>query len=88
MLKEYLNILNAQKIIIWHIIIKSKNLKVIRYSDVNFYSDTNDDRYTSGNIFLLVGGIVSWCNKKQIHVAKITMEAEYNGCSNAAFNAV
>ena len=43
----------------------------------------DDGKCTPGYIFLLRGGAISWCNKKQSCVAKNTMEAEYIACSSA-----
>ena len=58
-----------------------KHLKVIGYSNFDFSGDTDDGKCTSGYIFLLGQGAISWCNKKQSCVAKSTMEAEYIACS-------
>ena len=67
---------------------RSKHLKVIGYSNSNFSGNTNDRKCTSGYVFLLGGGAISWCNKKQSCVAKSTMEAEYIACSSAISEAV
>ena len=41
-----------------------KHLKVIGYSNSNFSSDTDDGKCTSSYVFLLGGGAISWCSKK------------------------
>ena len=63
-----------------------KHLKVIRYSDSDFFGDTDDGKCTSGYVFLLGGEAISWCSKKQSCVTKNTMDAEYTTCSSAIYN--
>ena len=46
-------------------------------------TDTNDRKSTSGYVFMLSGGAVSWCSKKQKCVALSTAEAEYIALSSA-----
>ncbi|XP_058222672.1 secreted RxLR effector protein 161-like [Rhododendron vialii] len=64
------------------------NLEVVGYSDADFSGDVDDDKSTSAYVFLLGGGAISWCSKKQSCVAKSTMEAEYISYSGAASEAV
>ena len=55
------------------------------------YSDAGDmdDRHsTSGNVFSLAGGAVSWSSKKQATFALSTAEAEYVALSGATQEAV
>lgn len=48
-----------------------------------------DDRFsTSGNVFSLAGGAVSWLSKKEATVALSTTEAEYVAPSTATQEAV
>ena len=48
-----------------------------------------DDRHsTSGNVFFLVCGAVSWLSKKQATVALSTTEAEYVALSTATQEAI
>ena len=65
-----------------------KHLKVMGYSDSDFSGDTDDGKCTSGYVFLLRGGAISQCSKKQSCVAKRTMEAEYIACSSVISEAV
>lgn len=57
---------------------------LVGYSDADWAGDQDDRRSTTGNIFLLAGGAVSWLSKKQATVALSTAEAEYIALSQAA----
>lgn len=57
---------------------------LIGFSDADWAGDQDDRRSTTGNIFLLSGGAVSWLSKKQVTVALSTAEAEYIALSQAA----
>uniref|UniRef100_A0A2N9ER04 Integrase catalytic domain-containing protein n=1 Tax=Fagus sylvatica TaxID=28930 RepID=A0A2N9ER04_FAGSY len=48
----------------------------------------NERKSTSGYAFILRGGAVSWCSKKQSCIALSTMESEYVACSAAVQEAV
>ena len=50
--------------------------------------DMDDRRSTTGNVFSLAGGAVSWLSKKQTVVALSTSEAEYVALSVAAQEAM
>lgn len=56
---------------------------LVGYSDADWAGDQDDRRSTTGNIFLLAGGAVSWLSKKQATVALSTAEAEYIALSQA-----
>ncbi len=60
------------------------NLQLQGYTDADWQGDPDDRKSTSGNIFTLAGGAISWCSKKKDSVALPSMEAEYI----AAFEAV
>ena len=60
----------------------------IGYSDADWAGDMDDRHSTSGNLFLMSGGAVSWMSKKQATVALSTAEAEYVALSSAAQEAV
>ena len=53
------------------------------YSDADWAGDRDDRRSTSGHVFLLAKGAVSWYSKKQSVVALSTSEAEYVALSQA-----
>lgn len=58
------------------------------FSDANWASDLDDRKSTSGYIFMLQGGAVSWCCKRQPTVALSTCEAEYMALSAAVQEAM
>ena len=58
------------------------------YSDADWTSDSNDGRSTTGNIFIMNGGPISWLSQKQSIVAQSTAEAEYVAMWSAAKQAV
>ena len=57
---------------------------VTGFSDADWGDDLDDRHLTTGNVFLLAGGAVSWLSKKQAVVALSTSEAEYVTLSLAA----
>lgn len=59
-------------------------LLVEGYSDANWAGDKNSRKSTSGFIFMLNGGPISWCSKKQPTVALSSTEAEYIALTLAA----
>jgi Reverse transcriptase (RNA-dependent DNA polymerase) len=58
------------------------------YVDADWAGDVNDRKSTSGFVFLLSGGAVSWSSKKQPCVALSTTEAEYIAATHALKEAV
>lgn len=50
---------------------------LLAYTDSDYAGDVNDRKSTSGYIFSLSGGAVSWTSKKQPVVTLSTTEAEY-----------
>ncbi|KAL4188208.1 hypothetical protein AMTRI_Chr09g42940 [Amborella trichopoda] len=63
-------------------------LKYFLCTYIQRVTDPNDAKSTSGYVFMLGGGVVSWKPKKQDIVALSTMEAEYVACCLAAKEAV
>lgn len=49
----------------------------VGFTDANFAGDRDDCRSTSGAIFFLHGGPMSWFSKKQPDIAQPTTESEY-----------
>ena len=47
------------------------------YSDANWITGSNDIKSTSGYVFILGGGAVSWNSSKQTCIARSTMESEF-----------
>ena len=56
---------------------------LLAFSDSDFAGDADDRRSTTGNIFILNGGPVSWRSQKQKCVALSTAESEYIAASMA-----
>jgi len=57
--------------------------ELIGYSDADWGSDGDDRHSTTGNLFLMSGGAVSWLSKRQAVVALSSAEAEYIALSSA-----
>ena len=67
---------------------RSGDLIVTGYSDSDFAGCPDDHKSTSGYIFMMAGGAVSWKSNKQSITATSTMEAEYVACYEATREAV
>ena len=52
------------------------------FSDADWTVDPTDRRSTTGYYFLLGSSLISWRNKKQTHVARSNIEAEYRALAN------
>lgn len=59
---------------------------LIGYSDSDFAGDLDTRKSTSGYIFMLNGGPISWSSQKQPFVALSTTEAEFVAGCEAAKN--
>ena len=58
----------------------SDHLELVGYTDADFAGCVDSKKSTSGYIFLLAGGAVSWKSIKQTLTASSTMEAEFVAC--------
>jgi hypothetical protein len=67
---------------------KSENLEVVGYSDSDLAGCVDDKKSTSGYIFTLAGGAISWKSSKQRVTASLTMQAEYAACYEATGQAI
>ena len=67
---------------------KSSNGTLIGYADADWAGDSEDRHSTTGNLFLMAEGPISWLSKKQATVALSTSEAEYVSVSAATQEAV
>jgi len=67
---------------------KSDQLQVIGYSDYDFAGCRDDRKSTSGFIFMMTRGAISWKSVKQTLISTSTMEAEYVACYEATCQAV
>ena len=64
------------------------NLEIVGYTDSDLAGCVDDRKSTSGYIFMLAGGAISWKSKKQTLVASSTMQAEFVACYAASTHAV
>ena len=62
---------------------RSNHLEIVGYSDSDFAGCLDSRRSTSGYIFMLAEGAVSWKSVKQTLIASSTMEAEFIACYEA-----
>ena len=67
---------------------QTNNLKVVGYSDADYVGCVDSLKSTSGYIFMLAGGAVSWRSAKQTLTATSTMEAEFVSCFEATSHGV
>ena len=63
---------------------QSQDGVLIGDSDVDWGGDSDDRHSTTGDLFVMAGGAISWLSKKQAIVALSTAEAEYVALSLAA----
>lgn len=64
------------------------NKEICGYSDSDWASDVDDRKSTTGYIFKLSGGAISWLSKKQQTTALSTAEAEYMAMSTTTQEAI
>ena len=67
---------------------RSDNLEVVGYTDADFAGCVDSRKSTSGYIYTLAGGAISWKSSKQSLVAASTMQAEFVACYEATGQAV
>ena len=63
---------------------KSDSLEIEGYSDADFAGDIDDRKSTSGYVFTLAGGAISWKSSKQSVTASSMMYAEFVACYDAS----
>ena len=63
-------------------------LGICGFVDADLAGDLDQRGSTSGYVFTLFGGVVSWMSKKQFVVALSTIEAEYMATTHASKEAV
>ena len=63
-------------------------IRLVGYTDADWAGHKADRRSTSGFVFSLGSGAISWSSKKQPTVALSSTEAEYRGATMAACEAV
>ena len=62
--------------------------ELVGFSDADWAGDVNDRKSTSGYVFQICGGAISWRSKKQSCVALSTAEAEYMALASATQEAI
>ena len=62
---------------------RSDNLEVLGYLDADFAGCVDTKKSTSGYIFTLTGGAISWKSSKQTVTASSTMQEEFVACYEA-----
>ena len=62
---------------------RSASLTLMGFTDADWAGDRDDRHSTTGNLFMMSGGAVSWLSRKQPVVALSTTEAEYIALSLA-----
>jgi hypothetical protein len=66
------------------ILYKGTEEKVVAYCDADYAGDPDKGRSTSGYLFMMAGGVVSWSSKLQLTVAASTCGKEYIASAFAA----
>ena len=66
----------------------AKNLNIYGFADANWGGCLDSRRSTTGYLFLINNGAVSWTSHRQSTVALSTMEAEYMSLSDASREAI
>jgi hypothetical protein len=67
---------------------KEGNKELLAYTDSDYAGDVDDRKITSGYVFLLSEGAVSWSSKKQPVVTLSTTEAEFVAATSCACQGV
>ncbi|KAL5576981.1 hypothetical protein UlMin_018680 [Ulmus minor] len=67
---------------------RTNNLDIVGFCDANFGGCVDDKKSTTGYIFMMAGGAISWKSVKQTLTVSSTMEAEYVACYQATCNAM
>ncbi|XP_074266262.1 secreted RxLR effector protein 161-like [Silene latifolia] len=67
---------------------RTENLEVVGYSDSDYAGCIDSRKSTSGYVFMLADGAVSWRSVKQTLTATSTMEAEFVSCFEATSHGV
>ena len=63
---------------------RSDSLEIFGFYDSDFAGCQDSKRSTSGYVFMLAGGVISWRSAKQTLIASSTMAAEFIACYEAS----
>ena len=67
---------------------RSDNLQVVGYSDADYAGYMDSKKSTSGYVFTLAGGAISWKSSEQTITASSTMQTEFIACYEVTGQAV
>src|SRR6185437_340235 len=67
---------------------RTENLEVVGYLDTDFAGCVDTKKSTSGYVFTLANGAISWKSSKQSLTAASTMQVEFVACYEAVGQAV
>jgi hypothetical protein len=67
---------------------RSDSLEIVGYSDSDFTGCLDTDRSTSGYVFKLAGGAISWSSFKQTVMTSSTIYAEFVACYEVVGQAI
>jgi hypothetical protein len=67
---------------------RSDSFEIVGYSDSDFAGCLDTDRSTSGYVFKLTGGAISWSSSKQTVMTSSMMYAEFVTCYEAVGQAM
>jgi hypothetical protein len=67
---------------------RSDSFEIVGYSDSDFTGCLDTDRSTSGYVFKLAGGAISWSSSKQTVMTSSMMYAEFVACYKATGQAM
>lgn len=62
---------------------ESENPYLVAYSDADFAGDLDTRKSTTGYVFMLSNGAITWCTSRQQSVSTSTTESEYIAASTA-----
>src|SRR5271163_2532660 len=62
--------------------------KLVGYCDANWGNEINSRKSTSGYLFYLAGGVISWSSKRQPTVVLSSTEAEYMALTHTTKEAI
>ena len=65
-----------------------QDLQLVGYSDSDFAGCQDEKKSTTGYIFKLAGGVVSWKSEKRKSIASSTMQAEFVACFSTTTQAI
>ncbi|XP_038891601.1 secreted RxLR effector protein 161-like [Benincasa hispida] len=67
---------------------KGEKLNLVGFNDSDYAGDLNDRKSTSGYVFMLGSGAISWSSKKQSIVTLSTIEVEIVAATSCACQAI